>query len=186
MRMPSQRVRAMAYGVEVGEPLLLHAVDGQLLAEVAVAVEEPDADEGDAEVARRLQVVAGQHAEAAGVLRQRLGDAELRREVGDQPQRAGLPGLGPGLEPAGRGEVAVELVLGLLEVAEEARVGGQLRRGGGGGPGRAAGPGRGTWPPTRPGRPSGTGRGWARPTTSAGSWPAARAATARGAARGAR
>ena len=31
----------------------------------------------------RLEVVAGEDAEAAGVLRQHLGDAELRREVGD-------------------------------------------------------------------------------------------------------
>ena len=119
-------------GVQLGEPLLLHAVDGELLAEVARAVEQPDADEGDAEVARRLQVVTGQHPQAAGVLRQCLRDAELRREVGHQPQRAGPLGLGAGLEPAGGGEVAAEPVLGLLEVAEEARVGGQLVQAGAG------------------------------------------------------
>ena len=64
--------------VEVGVALLLPAVGGQRLPEVAVAVEEADAHERHAEVAARLEVIAGQHAEAAGVLRERLGDAELR------------------------------------------------------------------------------------------------------------
>ena len=101
--------------VEVGEALLLPAVGDEALAEVAVAVEEADADERHAEVARRLQVVAGEHAEAAGVLRERLGDAELGREVGD-PARAGVGAWH--LEPAGLGEVAGELV---VDLAEEAR-----------------------------------------------------------------
>lgn len=57
--------------------LLLPAVPGEGLAEVAVAVEEPDADQRDAEVAGGLEVVAGEDAEAAGVLRQGGGDAEL-------------------------------------------------------------------------------------------------------------
>ena len=64
--------------VEIGVALLLPAVDRQLLAEVPVAVEQPDADERDAEVGRRLEMVAGEHAETARVLRERLGDAELR------------------------------------------------------------------------------------------------------------
>ena len=53
------------------------------LREVAAAVEEPDADERHAELGRRLQVVAGEDAEAAAVDRQRLLDPELHREVGD-------------------------------------------------------------------------------------------------------
>ena len=57
--------------------LLLPAVAGQGLAEVAVPVQQPHADEGYAEVAGRLEVVAGQDAEAAGVLGQGGGDAEL-------------------------------------------------------------------------------------------------------------
>ena len=64
--------------VEVGVALLLPAVGRQRLAEVAVAVEEADAHQRHAEVAARLEVVAGQHAEAARVLGERLGDAELR------------------------------------------------------------------------------------------------------------
>ena len=71
-----------------------------------MAVEEADAHERHAEVAGRLEVVAGQHAEAAGVLRQRLGDAELGGEVGDRAQGRPLPGL----EPAVAVEVALELV----------------------------------------------------------------------------
>ena len=51
--------------------------------EVAAAVEQADADERHAELGRRLQVVAGEDAEAAAVDRQRLLDPELHREVGD-------------------------------------------------------------------------------------------------------
>ena len=78
-------------GVELGDALLLPAVGVEALAEVALGVEQPDADERHAEVGRRLQVVAGQHAEAAGVLRQGLGDAELGGEVGHRAQRRAGP-----------------------------------------------------------------------------------------------
>ena len=44
------------------------------------AVEQPDADQRQAQVAGRLQVVAGQHAQAAGVDRQALGQPELREK----------------------------------------------------------------------------------------------------------
>ena len=52
-----------------------------------MAVEEADADEREAEVVGRLEVVAGEHAEAAGVLGERGGDAELGGEVGDRSQQ---------------------------------------------------------------------------------------------------
>jgi hypothetical protein len=65
-------------GVERRIGLLLAAVGGEGLAEVAGAVEEADADHGHAEVAGRLQVVAGEHAEPARVLGKDLADAELR------------------------------------------------------------------------------------------------------------
>ena len=64
-------------GVEDGVALLLPALAGQRLREVAGAVEQADADDGHAEVGGGLEVVAGQDAEAAGVLRQHGGDAEL-------------------------------------------------------------------------------------------------------------
>ena len=56
----------------------LPAVRRQRLREVPVPVQQADADDGDAEVARGLQVVACQDAEATGVLREDGGDAVLR------------------------------------------------------------------------------------------------------------
>ena len=92
-------------GVELDELLLLRAARGQQLAEVAVAVEEADADDRHAEVAGRLEVVAGEDAEAARVLGQRLAEAELGREVGDGAgahRAASRTSRGrPGARPAG-------------------------------------------------------------------------------------
>ena len=82
-RLAQQRDR-QAVGVEHRVGLLLPALAGERLAEVAVAVEQADADQGDAEVARRLEVVTREDPEPAGVLRQHRGDAVLRREVGDR------------------------------------------------------------------------------------------------------
>ena len=88
------------------------------LAEVALAVEQPDADERDAEVGGGLEMVAGEHAEAARVDRQALVEPELRREVGDQEVLVATVPLPPRL--------ALELVRGacarLLERDPEARV----------------------------------------------------------------
>lgn len=64
-------------GVEDGIVLLLPTLAREGLAEVAVPVEQPDADERDAEVAGGLEVVAGQDAEAAAVLGQGGGDTEF-------------------------------------------------------------------------------------------------------------
>ena len=85
----AQQRERQAVGVEHRVGLLLPAVAGQRLAEVAVPVEQADADDRHAEVAGGLEVVAGQDAEAAGVLRQHRGDAELRGEVADR--RAAAP-----------------------------------------------------------------------------------------------
>ena len=54
------------------------------LPEVAAAVEEPDRDERDAELRGRLEMVAGEDAEAAGIDGQALVEAELGREVRDE------------------------------------------------------------------------------------------------------
>ena len=56
----------------------------QPLPEVAAAVVEADADERDAELRGRLEMVAGEDPEAAGVDRQALVEAELGREVRDE------------------------------------------------------------------------------------------------------
>ena len=109
-------------GREVGDALLLPALGVEALAEVALGVEQADADERHAEVRRRLEVVAGEHAEAAGVLREGLADAELGGEVGDRAQRRAVPRAEPRralerrLQAAGHG----------ADVVDDARVGGQL------------------------------------------------------------
>ena len=109
-------------GVEDRVGLLLPALAAQRLLEVAVPVEQPDADDRHAEVAGGLEVVAGEDAEAAGVLRQHRGDAELGREVADR----GRPVLHPVLVPAVLGEVRRQVALGGAELLAERRVGGQL------------------------------------------------------------
>ena len=70
---------------------LLPAVVGDALVEVSLRVHEADADQRQAQVAGLLAVVAGQHAEAAGVDRQRLVQRELGREVGNRPRVARPP-----------------------------------------------------------------------------------------------
>jgi hypothetical protein len=60
---------------------VLVAVDIEMLTEVALGIEQPDRDQGDAQAAGALHVVAGEHAQAAGIDRHRLVNAELGREV---------------------------------------------------------------------------------------------------------
>ena len=67
-------------GVELDELLLLRAARGQQLAEVAVAVEEADADDRHAQVAGRLEVVAGEDAEPP----EYCGSASLRPNSGEK------------------------------------------------------------------------------------------------------
>ena len=76
---------------------LLPAFGRDALVEVALRIHEADADERHAEVARFLAVIAGEHAEAAGVDRQRLVQRELRGEVRDRPLRVGIAVLPPGV-----------------------------------------------------------------------------------------
>ena len=64
--------------------LFLPAFRRDVLVEVALRVHEADADERHAEIARFLAVIAGEHAEAAGVNRQRLVQRELGGEVRDR------------------------------------------------------------------------------------------------------
>ena len=72
--------------VEVGGrvvcDLVAMFVDG--LGEVTLPVEHADGDKGDRKVARRLAVVAGENAEAAGIDRQALVETEFGAEIGDQ------------------------------------------------------------------------------------------------------
>ena len=94
------------HGVRVEDRivLLLPAFGVKVLAEVAEPVHESDTCQGDAEAAGRLQVVAGENAESAGVLREGLGQAELRGKVGHAARAGSRPGSGTTGAPRGSGE----------------------------------------------------------------------------------
>ena len=65
-------------GVDLLAPLI------QALVTRPLPVQQADADQGQLQIAGRLQVISGEDPEPAGVDRQRLGDRELHREVADQ------------------------------------------------------------------------------------------------------
>ncbi|MNN02623.1 hypothetical protein D3C81_1152890 [compost metagenome] len=101
---------------------LLTPLGIQLLVKVAFLVEQADADEGQAHVAGRLAVVAGQDAEPAGIDRQAFVQAELGAEIGDQvvfPEALAVhvPHVGPFVVAVVGGEDTIER-------AEEDRIGG--------------------------------------------------------------
>ena len=111
----------------------LLALAGDLLLEVAMPVEQADGDEVQAEVRGGLAVVASEDAEAAGVVRHGLVEAELGREIRHQRAGrgagvAGAIGVAPGhvgLEAAvNLGHLAPEIVV--LGELEKARLGGVL------------------------------------------------------------
>ncbi len=97
-----------AVQVVVGVVVLLVPVGVDRLAEVALAVQQADTDERDRHVARGFHVIAGEHAEAAGVDPERFVEAVFGAEVGDRPLQ---PGRVLALEPLVRpvGHVVVEL-----------------------------------------------------------------------------
>ena len=98
--------------------LLLPAGGVQRLLEIALAIEQTDPDDRHADVAGRLQVVAGQDPQTAGVLRQHLGDPELRREVADALRGAGVLG-GVALVPEVTGQVVGQIGLDHPQVLQE-------------------------------------------------------------------
>lgn len=117
--------------VEDGIALLLPAVAREALAEVAVAVEQADADERNTQVAGGLQMVSGKDAEPAGVLRQGSRHSELGREVGDgggEPVALGALLL----VPPGALQVLPEIGGHLGQTVQELLVPGQLGEASGG------------------------------------------------------
>lgn len=70
--------------VGVLEDLSLAATRCDPLPKVALAVQEAEPDDGDAEIACRLEVVAREHLEPASEDRDALGEPELRREMGGE------------------------------------------------------------------------------------------------------
>jgi hypothetical protein len=81
-----RRLDRQQIGVGLDVALLLPALRVERLVEVALVVQDADADQRDAQVAGALEVVAGQHPQAAGVDRQALVQPELHREVGHRPR----------------------------------------------------------------------------------------------------
>src|SRR5436305_2013705 len=61
--------------------LLLPAVGGEILLEVAVAIEQANADEGEGDFAGAFEMIAGENSQAARINGERFVDAELGREI---------------------------------------------------------------------------------------------------------
>ena len=117
-----------AVRVEQRVRLHLPRVAGQRLPEVAGPVQQADTHDGHAHVGGALQVVARQDAEAARVLRQHRGDAELRREVGDGGRQLAARRRRLPLVPLRVPQVAVEVVGRRAHPAGEGLVGGERRQ----------------------------------------------------------
>ena len=105
---------------------LLIAVPVEVLTEIALIVEQADGHERHRQAARAFDVVAGEHAEAAGVDRHRFVDAELGGEIGDRggAEDAGFAGA-PGV--VGIGEIFLEPAMGLVDAGVEDHLGGPIR-----------------------------------------------------------
>ena len=71
-----------------GKNSICSPVGAEGLPEVALLPQQADADHRHAQVAGRLEEVAGQDAQAAAVDGQGLAEAELHAEVGDGPGTA--------------------------------------------------------------------------------------------------
>ncbi len=107
-------------GVEIF--LVLIAVDVEVLLEIALVVEQTDRHQRHAQAAGALDMVAGEHAQAAGVNRHRFVNAELGGEVGDRlrAQHAGVRAA-PGVRGA---DVFLQPAIGLVDAAVEHQLGG--------------------------------------------------------------
>ncbi len=124
----AHRLDRHARRVVVRERLELAARGVDHLAEVALLVQQADADDRHAQVARRFQQIAGQHAEPAGIQRQRIAEAELHAEIGHPGQRHPARPVG---EPAAVGQVGAPRRDQLVEMRDEAGIGGEFGQRGG-------------------------------------------------------
>ena len=170
----AQQAQRQPVGVEDRVGLLLPAVAVEALLEVAGLVEQADADDRDAEVGGRLEVVTGEDAEAAGVLRQHLGDAELGAEVADRLRGAALDLAGPRLEPARLASGRCRGRPWPRRRPRRTRCRRRGRRAPAGTAPTAAGPGPCGPCPSAAGRSAGTGRGSVGARTTAGCSPGRR------------
>jgi hypothetical protein len=98
-----RRLDRQAIEIDVDVACFLAALRVDRLHEVALPVQEADADERQADVARGLGVIAGEHPEAAGIDRQALVQSEFGAEIGDH-----VPGLDAAKALRARRVVAIE------------------------------------------------------------------------------
>ena len=107
--------------VEVGILVLLVPIGVDRLAEEPAAVEETHPDHRERHVAGGLHVVAGEHAEPAGVDAQGLVEAILGAEIGDRPgQPAGVVPVEPVVGPVR--EIVLERLHHAVVFGDEGRV----------------------------------------------------------------
>ncbi len=118
-----EQAQRQALRVQRWVVLPLPAIGRQGLPEVPRAVVQADGDQRQTEVRRRLQMVAGQDAQATGVVRQHLGDTELHREVRDAGRHGRRILL---LVPHRAGEVVVEIAGQLVQPRQKAAVHGEF------------------------------------------------------------
>ena len=105
-----------------GVAFLLPAVRGEVLAEKTLLVAQADADQGHAQVACRLEMVAGQDAESPGIDGQALGDAVFQAEIGHQRRVVAVrKGNGAGLP----GQIGAQLLEQVLHPVDEKFIPGQ-------------------------------------------------------------
>src|SRR5262249_6995229 len=102
---------------------LLPAIDVEVLPEVAFAIHQPDADERNAEVTGGFEMVAGQHAKAAGVDRNALVKAKFRGKIANPTVAPVTIGL---VVPGRRAHVAVEVLLNSVHVRQKSVIAQQL------------------------------------------------------------
>ena len=102
--------------------LILPAVGVEMLLEIALVVEQADGDQRNAQAAGALDVIAREDAQATGIDRHGLVDAELQREVGHR-LRAEHPGVGsaPRRDFA---DILLQSAVGLIDPAVEHQFGG--------------------------------------------------------------
>src|SRR5262249_35314247 len=74
-------------GIVIGIQRFLLAVGRDYLPEVALLIQDADADHRHTEIAGGLELIAGDVAETTGVDRQRLAQGEFHAEVGHSRQR---------------------------------------------------------------------------------------------------
>ena len=120
----ARRLDAERLGVDAFVAFALPPVTIEFLVEVTLRVEQPDGHQRHTEIGAGLEVIAGEHTQAARVLRQRLGDPEFGREVGDEFERGVAVALAS-VEPVRAEQCVVEALVGTFDLFDVLVVGRQ-------------------------------------------------------------